>query len=139
MGFFRRFVDTPEKLTDFKKNYAIPDDVVLELAPVDGNVVGREPEDLEIPFVHIIEVGVRFPVDPLLRHFYSHLQLIPRVVSTNVVRVIMSVVALNRITGSEMGLWEVLHHYTVHRTPNGVCYFKKRVHKEEMIQYLPDS
>ena len=60
-------------------------------------------------------------------------------VSTNVVRVIMSVVALNRIIGSEIGLWEILHHYTVHRTPKGVYYFKKGAHKEELIQYLPDS
>ena len=78
-------------------------------------------------------------MDPLLRHFYFHLQLIPRVVSTNVVRVVMSVVALNRITGSEIGLWEILHHYTVHRTPKAVYYFKKWAHKEELIQYLPDS
>ena len=78
-------------------------------------------------------------MDPLLRHFYYHLHLVPRMVSTNVARVIMSVVALNQITGSKMGLWEILHHYIVHRTPKGVYYFKKRAHKEELIQYLPDS
>ena len=138
MGFFCRFVNTPEKLDEFRRNHAIPDDVVLELAPEDGNVTGRDPTDLHIPLVHVIEGGVRFPVDPFLRHFYSHLQLIPRVV-TNVVRVIMSVVALNWITGSEIALWDILHHYTVHRTPRGMYYFKKRVHKEELIQYLPDS
>ena len=139
VGFFRRFVDTPEKLADFRRNYSIPDDVVLELAPEAGPVRMREVGDLEIPLVHIIEGGVRFPVDPLLRHFYSHLQLVPRRVATNVVRVIMSVVALNRITGSEMGLKEILHFYTVHKTPKGVYYFKKRAQKEELIEYLPDS
>ena len=51
----------------------------------------------------------------------------------------MSVVALNKITGSEMGLKEILHFYTVHKTPKGIYYFKKRAHKEELIEYLPDS
>ena len=78
-------------------------------------------------------------MNPLRRNFYSHLQLVPRVVATNVIRVIMSVMALNKITGSEMGLKEILHYYTVHRTPKGVYYFKKRAHKEELIEYLPDS
>ena len=60
MGFFRRFVDTPEKMADFRRNYAIPDDVVLELAPEDGNVVGRDPVDLHIPLVHVIEGELGF-------------------------------------------------------------------------------
>ena len=55
MGFFRRFVDTTEKLADFRKAYSIPDDVVLELAPETDIAEGREPEYLEIPLVHIIE------------------------------------------------------------------------------------
>ena len=139
MGFFRRFVDTPERLEDFRRVYSIPNDVVLELAPEDGPVRFRELGDMEIPLVHIIEGGVRFPVNPLLRHFYHHLQLVPRRVATNVIRVIMSVVALNRLTGSEMGLKEILHFYTVHKTPKGIYYFKKRAHKEELIEYLPDS
>ena len=139
MGFFRRFVDTPEKLADFRRNYAIPDDIVIEMAPEDNNIEGRAVADLHIPLVQIIEGGVRFPVALLFRHFFSHLQLLPRVVSTNIVRVLMSVVALNQIIGSKMGLKEVLHFYTVHRTPTGEYYFRRWPHKVELIQYLPDS
>ena len=46
MGFFRRFVDTPEKLEAFRWSYSIPDDVALELAPENDHVRMREPEDL---------------------------------------------------------------------------------------------
>ena len=65
--------------------------------------------------------------------------LVPRVVATNIVRVLMSVVALNRITSSEMGLKEVLHFYIVHRTHGSTYYFKRRPHREELVEYLPDS
>ena len=60
MGFFHRFVNTPEKLVKFRRNYAIPDDVVLELAPEDGNFAGRDVADLRIPLVHIIEGELDF-------------------------------------------------------------------------------
>lgn len=66
MGKFRNLVDTPAGMDEFRRRYNIPNDVTLTLAAVDAD---RSCISTTMPFsiASIVEGGVRFPLNPLLR------------------------------------------------------------------------
>ncbi|KAL7218185.1 hypothetical protein ACSBR2_011457 [Camellia fascicularis] len=76
MGKFRSLVDTPEAMAMFRRDYGIPDSVTLSLAKVDAKRMGSR-STVVFPVAAIVERGVRFPFDPLVRRFLHQVQLTP--------------------------------------------------------------
>ena len=79
----------------FRLDYNIPHDVTLSLAKVDAKRMGTR-NTVAFPIAAIVEGGVRFPLDPLVRRFLHQVQLTPMQVSVNLFRVVCGVSALNR-------------------------------------------
>ena len=71
-----KYVNTPKAMALFRHHYGIPDDVYLEYKFWE-DALPREPGDLILPLVAIIEGGVRFPMDPLLINFLDFFNLSP--------------------------------------------------------------
>ena len=139
MGKYRCLVETPGGLAEFRKDYQIPADVNLVLAEQDV-----DPWDNEgfVPFTlqSIIETGLRFPVQPLICEFLRQTRLCPTQLSTNTYRIIMGIDALNRQTGLNLGLAEILHQYSIGSKNDGWCYYLRiRRGREKIIKHTPDK
>ena len=60
----------------FCRDYNIPDDVTISLARVDAKLMGTR-NTTAFPIASIVEGGVRFPLNPLVRRFLHQVQLTP--------------------------------------------------------------
>jgi hypothetical protein len=139
-GKFRKLCDTPTAMAKFRADYNIPDNVGLELAPVGADREVATWEMMCIPIVAIVEGGVRFPLDPFLRRVLNWYKLSPMQVSTNFFRLVMGMVALNRILGTQLGLWELQWWYSIVINPTyNTFYFKARKAEKRYVLNLPDS
>ena len=76
MGKYRFLVNTHGGMAEFRKDYNIPDDAHLTLADLDITPWGNQGY---IPFtlLSIIEIGLRFPVQPLLCEFLRQTRICP--------------------------------------------------------------
>lgn len=76
-GRFRRLCDTLERLSQFRERYGIPDDIHLELAPVDANRDGHDDQVLRLSIMSIVEGGVHLSLHPLLSQTQNTYRLAP--------------------------------------------------------------
>ncbi|GMP43128.1 hypothetical protein CsSME_00015628 [Camellia sinensis var. sinensis] len=139
MGKFRNLVDTPAGMDEFRRRYNIPNDVTLTLAAVDAD---RSCTSTTMPFsiASIVEGGVRFPLNPLLRRFFSYFELTPMQISMNTLRVINGVSVLNDLLDLDLGIWDILHCYSLCRNKGGKNYYVKvRSLDLQLVTELPDN
>ena len=87
MGKFRSLVNTPEAMAMFRLDYNILNNVTLSLAKVNAKRMGMR-NTIAFPIAAIVEGGVQFPLDPLVRRFLHQVQLTPMQVSVNIFRVV---------------------------------------------------
>ncbi|GMP24968.1 hypothetical protein CsSME_00002047 [Camellia sinensis var. sinensis] len=133
MGRYRFLVDTPVALAAFREEYGIPDDVHLELGVEDTTPWGRL-DQCPFTVLFIIEVGLHFPVNPLICEFLRCTGLAPTQVSTNTYRIINEIHELNNRLGTNLGLAEILRQYTLGHTSDGLAYYLKiRPGKEKIV------
>ena len=66
MGKFKSMVDTSERLVEFRRKYDFPDDVEVSYCLEFEATLSRGEGKAVIPFVAIVEGGVRIPMSDLL-------------------------------------------------------------------------
>ena len=76
MGKYSFLVETPGGLAEFRIEYNIPDDVHLTLAEQDIIPWGN-PGFVPFTLLSIVEIGLRFPVQPLLCEFLRQTRICP--------------------------------------------------------------
>ena len=110
-------LETPEEIAKFRGDYNIPDNVNLHL---DGPLDGYTYYNGEKPFylVTIVEEGVRFPLHPLLREFLHRWHLYPCQMLPNSYKIIMDIVELNRLLGTDIGIHDIEYCYDLVKSPN---------------------
>ena len=139
MGCYRYKLNSPEEIARFRGDYHIPDDVNLRL---DNNLDGYAFYNGEMPFylVTIVEGGVRFPLHPLLRECLSRWRLCPCQMLPNSHKIIMGVVELNRLLGTDLGIHDIEHCYDLVKSPNEETYYlRAKKDKECLVNSLEDS
>ena len=139
MGKYRFRVSTPGAMAEFREEYHIPDDVVLELGKK-GTTPWGDLERCPFTVVSIIEGGLRFPVQPLICEFLRQTRLCPTQVSNNTFKIINGVAELNRRHGLNLGLAEIFHQYSLSSNKGGFCYYLKvKKGRAKLIEGNPDK
>lgn len=93
----RKMCNTPAKIEEFHRRYEIPDTVDVALVAVD-DASQASWDVMHILVIFVVDGGVRFPLHPLLRETLAYYRLSPMQVSPNIIRVIMGVAKLNRLS-----------------------------------------
>ncbi|GMP83763.1 hypothetical protein CsSME_00037559 [Camellia sinensis var. sinensis] len=124
MGKYRFIVSSPGALAEFRREYNIPDDVILELAKK-GDTPWGDLDRCPFTVVSIVEGGLRFPVQPLICEFLRQTRLCPTQVSNNTYKIINGVAELNRRLGLNPGLAEIFHQYSLIKNKGGFCWYLK--------------
>ncbi|KAI8542915.1 hypothetical protein RHMOL_Rhmol08G0176900 [Rhododendron molle] len=123
-----------------RTKYNVLESVGLELAPLRADRDVGSWDRMGIPIVAIVEGGVRFPLDPLLHRVLNWYRLTPMQVSTNFFRLVMGIVALNRILGTQLGIWDIQWWYSIVINPKyNTYYFKVRKADKRFMLNMPDS
>ncbi|GMP42148.1 hypothetical protein CsSME_00011982 [Camellia sinensis var. sinensis] len=122
MGKYRFLVDSPGAMTEFRREYHIPNNVHLSLAELDTMPRGKSGF---VPFtvVFIVDEGLRFLVQPLICEFLRQTRLCPTQLSSNTYRIINSIAKLNRRLGLNLRLAELFHQYSIGQNDDGWVYY----------------
>lgn len=141
MNRLKQLFDSEKSIQEFRTPHNIPNDVLVRLPANSDIIIEGSDERIPLTLINIVEVGVQFPVHPLLRqvlHFYG--VPLPQL-APNFFRTIMGIIALNNILGVNLGLPEIRYCYNfVPLTKERVkFYFKPRLEKHQLVQMLIDS
>uniref|UniRef100_A0A2N9FTD1 Uncharacterized protein n=1 Tax=Fagus sylvatica TaxID=28930 RepID=A0A2N9FTD1_FAGSY len=138
-GKLSRFMNTPEAMAVFRHVYEIPKDVRLRYVHW-SDALNPPTGDLLIPVVAIVEGGIRFPMDPLLADFLNYFRLSPSQVNSNVFRIVMGTVELNRRLGLELSIHDIVRTYVLHHNTRTEAYLlRPRDVNFTLVNGLPDT
>ena len=124
-------------MTAFRAWFHIPEDVAIALTSAEY-VPAPEDNVLLIPLLCVFEAGIRFPLPRLLRQVLAFLGITPAQCANNLIRVIMGVLALNEITGSNLTMDDIFHYFIIYEA-NGIYSFRVRLIYKPLLDDLPPS
>jgi hypothetical protein len=136
-----RLVNTEERMTEFRQIYRVPPSIILEYYH-NNNLPVLNRDEILLPIMVVVEGGVRFPFHPLLIDFLHIVNASPCQVSINVYRIVIGVVALNRILGVNLTSRDILYVYQyMCPGPNSRTsyHLKARELNVKLMNSLPDS
>jgi hypothetical protein len=128
-------------MAQFRQIYRVPPSVSLRYYHSDNLPVINRNEIL-IPVMAVVEGGVRFPLHSLLIDFLQTVNASPFQVSVNVSRIVMGIVAINRILGVNLTMKEILYVYQYMcsgENSKTSCHLKARDINAKLVNGLPDS
>ena len=138
LGKLGKYVNTSEAMTQFRHHYSVPDDVYLEYKFWE-DALPKEPGDLILPLVAIIEGGIRFPLDPLLTNFLDYFNLFPFQINSNIFRIVMGVVELNRRLGLDLTVHDIIATYTLYTSSKEAYSLRPRDVENTLVNSLPNT
>uniref|UniRef100_A0A2N9HFB0 Uncharacterized protein n=1 Tax=Fagus sylvatica TaxID=28930 RepID=A0A2N9HFB0_FAGSY len=136
-----QLVNTEDSMARFRLLYQIPPSVSLSYCNSDDFPVINRGEIL-LPVMAIVEGGVRFPFHSLLIDFLQTVNATPSQMSINVFRIIMGVIAINRLLDVNLTSREILAVYQ-YKCPgeksSTLCHLTARKVNEKLVNGLPSS
>uniref|UniRef100_A0A2N9ID30 Uncharacterized protein n=1 Tax=Fagus sylvatica TaxID=28930 RepID=A0A2N9ID30_FAGSY len=136
-----QLVNTEESMTRFRLLYQIPPAVSFTYCNSDDFPVINRGKIL-IPIMAIVEGGVRFPLHTLLINFLQTVNATPPQIFVNTFRIIMGVIAINRLLDVNLTIREILAVYQ-YKCPgeksNTLCHLVARKVNEKLVNGLPST
>ena len=136
-----RLVNSEESMTQFRQLYRVPPFIPLACCHTDNLLVINRDEILLLVMA-VVEGGVRFPLHSLLINFLQTVNTSPSQVSINLFRIIMGVVALNRLLGVNLTTKEILYIYQYMcpgEESKTSCHLKAKNVNEKLVNGLPNT
>uniref|UniRef100_A0A2N9EX39 Uncharacterized protein n=1 Tax=Fagus sylvatica TaxID=28930 RepID=A0A2N9EX39_FAGSY len=136
-----RLVNSEASMTRFRELYRVPSSIRLAYCNLDDLPVINKDEIL-LPIMAVVEGGVRFPLHPLLVNLLLIVNATPSQVSLNFFRIIMGVVALNRILGVNLRVGEIFQVYQYvcpGEESRTLCHLKAKNIHNKLVNGLPDT
>ncbi|GMP45552.1 hypothetical protein CsSME_00014040 [Camellia sinensis var. sinensis] len=138
MGKYLSWVNTPEGMAWFRKEYNILEDVTLTLASP-GTKRKNTKNMTALTIACIVEGGVRFPLNSLLRRFLHHIELTSTQISTNSFRVLSGVCALNQRLGLSLDIWDIVRCYYMSHSSGAIYYICVWSLAYQLVTDLPNA
>uniref|UniRef100_A0A2N9G943 Uncharacterized protein n=1 Tax=Fagus sylvatica TaxID=28930 RepID=A0A2N9G943_FAGSY len=136
-----RLVNSEESMVRFRQLYHVPPSIHLAYCHTDNiPVINRD--EILLPIMAVVEGGVRFPLHPLLINFLQTVNASPSQVSVNLFKIIMGIVALNRLLGVNLTTREILYVYQYMcpgEKSRTSCHLKARNVNRKLVNGLPDT
>jgi hypothetical protein len=134
-------VNTEESMARFRSLYQIPPSVSLTYCNSDDfPVINRD--EILLPIMAIVEGGVRFPLHSFLIDFLQTVNATPSQISVNTFRIIMGVIAINRLLDVNLTIREVLAVYQykcLGPKSNTLSHLVARNVNEKLVNGLPST
>ena len=87
----------------------------------------------------IVEGGVCFPLHPMLQDFLAQTCICPLQLLTRAYRIISSAIAMSSKIGARFGISEILEHCSFMDSSRGLYYFRAKLDKPDLFQFLVDK
>lgn len=135
------FESDGESYENFRREYHIPDDVMLNRVPSDKikDKDRHRPTHITVPLMAICEAGLRFPLHLFLREILSRYSLAPHQLAINSYWIIILVIVLKESHNLVFNVPDLFHTYNMswHWT-SGHRFLTTRRGEEPLINKLPD-